>query len=488
MCILLIFLTVTLMKLRALGKISPDRVCRGVSAGGTDLSGMTLSQAVNEIQTASEALSRQEITLKVEGAEVKVQLFELGFSVRSVKKLAGEAVDYGKKGNIWKRYREVKAAEKKGKDFQPEYILEKKTAETVLKEKCLPLSQTAQNAQIHREGEGFVITEEKAGHTIDVQKTQKAVEEFLNRKWKKKGGSVTAVSVPEEPEVTKEQLAAIDAELGSFTTYCGSGGGRVQNIETGSARISGSVILPGKEFSADAAMRPYTDENGYTEAGSYENGTVVQSMGGGICQISTTLYNAVLYAELEVTRRQPHSMLVDYVSPSRDAAIADDVKDFQFRNTTEAPVYIECSVENEQLTIRIYGKESRPEGRTVDYESEVLETVERETQYRACDEAVGYMETTSYGHTGKSARLWKVVCENGQETSREVINESYYAMSPDIVSVGTASDNPDAAAEVKAAIAAQDGAAIEAAVARASQMEAGQADTDTADTEYPDAE
>ena len=122
------------------------------------------------------------------------------------------------------------------------------------------------------------------------------------------------------------------------------------------------------------AMRPYTKENGFAEAGAYQNGKVIQSMGGGICQVSSTLYNAVILAELGVEQRQPHSMLVDYVQPSMDAAIAGDYKDMKLKNTTETPIYIEGYVSGGYVTFTIYGKETRPENRTIKFVSETLST------------------------------------------------------------------------------------------------------------------
>ena len=89
--------------------------------------------------------------------------------------------------------------------------------------------------------------------------------------------------------------------------------------------------MPGDEFSAGKAMQPFEKSNGYVEAGAFENGELVQSIAGGICQVSTTLYNAVIESELEVTSRQPHSMTVNYVKPSTDAAIVEIIKDFKFK-------------------------------------------------------------------------------------------------------------------------------------------------------------
>ena len=174
---------------------------------------------------------------------------------------------------------------------------------------------------------------------------------------------------------------------------------------------------------------PYDAEHGYVEAGSYENGQVVDSFGGGICQVSTTLYNAVLYAELQVEKRYPHSMLVNYVKPSRDAAIAEGILDFVFTNNYDTPIYIFGEIDDaNQMRFAIYGKDTRPEGRTVEYESETLETEDYGVTYQEDPDApLGSMQYSGSPHTGVTAQLWKVVYQDGVEESREVINHSQYS-------------------------------------------------------------
>ena len=119
-----------------------------------------------------------------------------------------------------------------------------------------------------------------------------------------------------------------------------------------------------------------TEDNGYYAAPSYSNGQVVDSIGGGVCQVSTTLYNAVLRAELKVVQRSPHSMVVTYVSPSMDAAIAGDYKDLKFRNNTEVPIYIQGEAYDGTIYFNIYGEETRSSDRTVTFQSETIETME----------------------------------------------------------------------------------------------------------------
>lgn len=211
------------------------------------------------------------------------------------------------------------------------------------------------------------------------------------------------------------------------------------------------------------------------------NGKVVDSLGGGICQVSTTLYNTVLLSELEVTERNNHSMIISYVKPSMDAAIAESAgKDFRFVNTWEHPIYIEGITEGKQITFTIYGVEQRDPGHVVRYESETLSTTrpDHEIITPTASQGIGYFSVES-AHIGYTAQLWKVVEENGVEVSREVINKSSYKVSPRSAVVGVNTDNPVYAERMNAAIASgsidackAEATAIKAEMAAAAQQQA----------------
>ena len=204
---------------------------------------------------------------------------------------------------------------------------------------------------------------------------------------------------------------------------------------------------------------------GYKLAGAYENGQTVQSYGGGVCQVSTTLYNAVILAELEITERFSHSMPVDYVELSMDAAIAGDYKDLCFKNNLDTPVYIEGYTVGKDLYFNIYGDETRPKNRVVTYESEVISRQDPGVQFVATGDPVGHLAVAQGGRVGYQARLWKVVTVDGVEQSREIFNKSTYKFFPKIVNVGTATGDANVAAIIGAAIATGDEATVHAAVA-----------------------
>lgn len=282
------------------------------------------------------------------------------------------------------------------------------------------------------------------------------VHELLSGGWDCQPCSIPLVVEVTQPRGSAEELARVKDVLGTFTTSYGSSNfNRSENISNGCSLINGTVLYPGDEFSMLDCVTPFTAENGYYMAGSFMNNQVVDSMGGGICQVSTTLYNTVLLAELEVTERSNHSMIVTYVDPSADAAIAESAdKDFRFKNNLDCPIYIEGRTEGKQLTFTIYGEENRDPGREVRYESQVLEVINPPADLITADPALplGYIAVDNNLHVGYRAELWKIVTENGQETSREKINSSSYRMVPRGAVVGVATEDPYAYEEIMAAI------------------------------------
>ena len=119
---------------------------------------------------------------------------------------------------------------------------------------------------------------------------------------------------------------------------------RSTNLTVGAAKINGHVLMPGEVLSGYECLQPFTTANGYKTAAAYENGQVVDGIGGGVCQIATTLYNAALESEDgEIVQRQEnHSMIVTYVPASRDAAIAGTYKDIKIKNNYSTPIYVEA--------------------------------------------------------------------------------------------------------------------------------------------------
>lgn len=465
--VLLVFAGSYLALRKYVNTVEDDIIADNISIGAVDVSGLTKAEAKELLQQHLAEDQSLKVSLKTENGSADATLEELGLSSNDLDSLIQEAVDYGKKGTIWTRYRKMKRLESDGLVIREKFTLDADLAEEVLNERAVPLIKGAQDATIEKTAAGFKITPEQEGEAIDIEATIDSITKHLNQKWNHDDFSVQVSTKKEEPEITEEDLAEIEDELGSFWTDAG-GGERWYNLKTGTERLNGKILMPGETLSVGQTTGPYTAENGYVEAGAYENGQVVSDYGGGICQVSTTLYNAVIYAELEVVERSPHSMTVGYVKPSRDAAIAGDYLDFKFKNSYDTPIYIYGEINsNNQLQFIIYGKDTRDKDRTVEYESETVSTTEHGTTYKENAEAAfGTMTSTGSPHDGVEARLWKIVYENGEEVSREIFNTSSYSASDEIIEVGTAGGSAEAVAALQTAIASQDASKIAEAISK----------------------
>ena len=459
-CALIVIVSVQLVLRSYIGKVDNHRIIQGVSVASTDVSGLSAKEAKDKVETAISSEVNDSLTIQLEdGRSAKVELNALGIHAKDLDKVIQNALDYGKKGNVVKNYKILKKAKrnKNEKQFPVFYAVREKEAKIALDNALASILNVPENARISRVDGNVTMIEEKAGETLDIKKTVQVINKFLGTKWKGKGGAIKASVVYEQPKVKTADLQEMTDLLGSFTTFYGSDGtGRSLNVESGANHLNGSVLKPGEEISANAAMEPYTEENGYAMADSYAGDTVVQSMGGGICQVSTTLYNALLFAELEITERSPHSMLVSYAEPSKDAAIADDVMDLKFKNNYNTPIYIEAILADGNLTFNIYGKDTREAGRTVEFVSEkTKEEMPTGKRFVATEDSVGDYYVKTNAQAAISAQLWKVVYVNGEEQSRDIINYSQYVPAPETIAVGTASDNQQAVDAVVNAIHSQ---------------------------------
>ena len=158
-------------------------------------------------------------------------------------------------------------------------------------------------------------------------------------------------------DVTVNDLGqdAFPDELGSFVTKYSNNANRTTNLRLASNKINGTVIMPGDTFSYNKIVGERTIAAGYKNASVFENGRIVDGLGGGICQVSTTLYNAVLYANLQIVERTNHMFLAGYADGGRDATVAYGSLDFRFKNNRTYPIKIESRVENGYCTVKVYG-------------------------------------------------------------------------------------------------------------------------------------
>ena len=201
------------------------------------------------------------------------------------------------------------------------------------------------------------------GYKLDTQATLNAIVAACEAR--DYTANVEAIGTAEDAAGSMEDQYRI---IGSFTTHTTANNTRNTNVRLASEAINGLILQPGEEFSFNDVVGQRTTAKGYGPAGAYSNGEVVQEVGGGVCQVSTTLYNAVFYAGLESTLRSSHTFEPSYVTPGRDATVSWGGPNYKFKNTSEYPICVLEHYENRTVTAEIYGVPVLEDGVTLELE------------------------------------------------------------------------------------------------------------------------
>ena len=226
--------------------------------------------------------------------------------------------------------------------------------------------------------------------------------------------------------------------LATFSTKYNAGDrDRTTNLIIAAKKINGTVLLPGEEFSYNKALGERTKEAGYKNAATFSGGKVVDGIGGGICQISTTLYDAVVMADLEITQRRNHQFVTSYVGGGKDATVVWGSQDFKFKNTREYPVRITATVQGGIATVQVWGIK-----RDVEYditiETKKTATIKYTTQtIQTSSLPAGQSKVVQTGKNGSKYEAYKVKRLNGEVVSRTLLSKDTYNAMKQIVHVGT---------------------------------------------------
>ena len=455
-----------------------DNISKNVYIGGVNVSGMTEEQATKAVEEKLGKGTGGNYTVKIgdETTTATAEDFGMEWTNREV---VHEAMEVAKGGNLIKQYKDKKDLQVEPKNFEVAYAPNKQAVKTYVEKLAEEYNRDAEEGDITFANGYPEVTGGETGIAVNVDQSVSSIMKALEGD----GTELTVVAEVQKPSVTKEELSQVKDVLGTATTYYGSSYERNTNVEVGASKINGTLIMPGETFSVTAAVTPFNADNGYYPAPSYESGQVVDTYGGGICQVSTTLYNAVLKAELQVDERHNHTMLVSYVDPSKDAAIAEGLMDFVFTNNTDAPIYIYGVGYQGTLNFTIYGHETRDPNRSISFRSETLSQTDASTNVKLVaksDQNIGYLNQTQSAHQGLEAVLWKDIVNADGTTDTVQVNSSSYQASPAIYEVGIVSPNTQASAAIQTAIANNDLATVQAII------NGSYGSTSTAQTEAPE--
>ena len=283
--------------------------------------------------------------------------------------------------------------------------------------------------------EGGKFTPEQVGISFDKN------EAYAKYKVLKADEEMTIALKKENPEITTENLNDIlfKDELGRFKTlFNASNLNRSSNLNIAANSINNKILVPGEVFSYNDTLGERTAKNGYKEAHVYSGGEVVDGMGGGICQVSSTLYNSVLLADLEVVERKNHMFYPEYVDPSFDATVAWGSIDFKFKNNRETPIKIVASAKGGVCIVTIYGKKEDDEPK-IELVSKVLSKKAPTTITRndpTLEEGKQVVSQNSVtGYVSEGYKVYKDAI--GKEIKRTLISKDTYSPTDKIIKVGT---------------------------------------------------
>lgn len=403
------------------GKLSDTaKLHNHISIDGVDVSAKKVGEARALLQgAANRRLAETQAAFLLPDRSVTFTAAELGISL-----------------DIESALEEAAALDRNGGDriITMRYTVDKAAMQATLGNFASAYSTAATDASVAIDASiaiPVVYTAEQQGITINTGELTQLVTAAVE------SGQFSTITVPfttVEPAVTltsiqeKQQLVAQFAT--SFEGSTLSNANRVFNIEKGAEMINGMVLQPGEEFDCNEVLGDRTAENGWREAPGIRNGRYEDEYGGGVCQISSTLFNAVMMADLEILERSPHSWPMGYVDIGCDATISTGGKNFRFANSSAAPLYIFMHVDEElrTLTVSLYGA-PLPDGMYIVISSEKTGTLESAGEEVMLDETLPYNTKVVMreARDGKTAKTYKeYYSRHGELIRRAIVYEDTY--------------------------------------------------------------
>lgn len=377
-------------------------------------------------------LKEHEINISGEYAVIKAGQKGKGINIDETKEIVIKSFKPSSKNEV-----EIEMKETEPKNLDVDYLYDY-------------VKKDVQNAQYMKENGVIIVKNEIDGCEIDREDADEKLKGFGV------GSDDIKIKLIITPaEVKKQTLLSkmyVDV-LGQYSsTYAVSNKNRSANVERAGYNINGYTLLPGETFSYNTAVGPRTAERGFKVASVYEANRVADGMGGGICQTCSTLYPAVLYADLEIVERHNHSLEVSYVPLGMDATVAWNSLDFKFKNNTDYPVKIVCNVGKGNVFVKILGYKTD--------KSKSVKIITERTSYTPYTTkeivdstlAPGAKVSESNGFNGSSVNTYKVYYQNGKETKREKLGTSVYRMAEKVLRVGPAAPAVSAPLETSAPI------------------------------------
>ena len=442
--------TQTIKADEAYAELASGKFFQGTVIDGIDVGGMTKDEAYNAV-TESHPEKPLDISIKLdlEGKKLQPEFKNVSFeyNTREVVDEAFEQFRPADENDLTKLaecYNAKEQLKNSNQEYVTEYTVKIDGVTEVINKVLAPYVKdysTVQNASIvsfDTETHEFVIEKEKTGYEIDVDTAAKEVKAMLDSGTYT--GTVKVKTVKKEPEITEAMIKENFGLIGSeFTTTTGEDN-RNKNISQACDNINGTILEPGEVFSFNEVVGQRTYDGGFVAATVIAGGQYEQGLGGGICQVSTTLYNAALKSDLKIVERHTHAWPSEYISTGLDATVDWPSLDLKFENDTDYQIIIVTwwDSSDRSCNAEIYGKKL-PDGKTIDTYAEIVSSTPAgpDEYIEDPDLPVGETKVLRQAHQGITAYAYKIWYDaDGNEISRDFYNSSYYGSYGRRVAVG----------------------------------------------------
>lgn len=402
----------------------------GIVVDGYSLAGVTRERAFDHWKNNVEApLENRMISLTYAGKSWSKSAKELGYQ-SNYEEVLNSAWSLGRDGTLEERYRSITQLNTVNERFEIERTMfDTKQLRKWTDEIASSLSSSSKDAKVTGfdvNTKAFTLSSSSAGTSVDKDALYKNALSVLQN-----GGGNVDINVENvEPTVTEKDF---NSKFGLITTAVtnasSSNKNRLTNLQLACAAINGYCVEPGATFSFNEVVGQRTTKRGYKKATVYQSGEIAEDIGGGICQVSTTLWNAAMKANCEIVEWHEHSRPVSYVDRGKDATVSWGSQDMKFKNTSSYPMYIIAYVsENKRVYCEIYG-ELFPDGKYITIEAKTTQRIDPgEPEYVYNPLLMpGELVTVTEPRTGYKAKAWRVYWNaDGTEIKRDLLVEAYY--------------------------------------------------------------
>ncbi|MDP4089498.1 MAG: VanW family protein [Bacillota bacterium] len=400
--------------------------------GSMGVSGMSANEVRHTVEAYFNKSSAKKVTTVYENKTYSAGLEELRRK-EDIDKIVEDIMAYGKNLNMFQKFGLLRRSPVKNYEVKIKY--DQKAVKAFVERVKNDINKAAANAYISDIVNGKpVCVKEVKGKAVN---EEQLINDIISNNDYNSGDAKIAIKVSEiSPEVREDMLKPIDTLLASFSTnYLVSALGRAENIALAASKLNGTILMPGEEFSFNKMTGPRTLENGFKGAPVIINDKLVDGVAGGVCQVSTTLHNAVVKLGIKPTRRLNHSLAPAYVGLGFDATVSDLI-DYRFRNTLKYPLYIQAKAQGGRLTFNLYSNSSVS---SIKYAlvNEIVETLEPKTIYNAVDTIPsGSVEKVQEPIKGYKVKVYLVGYKDGKEISRELLYNDSYNKVDEVFNIG----------------------------------------------------